>query len=163
MHSSSPVRTPKLQLSAEQPSTGECWIPPQKDTPHPRTKEKPQQESQRGEAAFRIKPHTCQRHSEGSNKPCAPQDPETPQRLSQNCVRMSPVEVWVSSGLLQGHGLWVQQTWVWYKPSWRRLPLTLPIELPELPQDWGDRLLEGTNKTCAHQDPGERNSDLTRD
>ena len=42
MHSSSPVRTPKLQLAAEKPSTGECWIPPpKKDSPHPRTKERP--------------------------------------------------------------------------------------------------------------------------
>ena len=39
---------------------------------------------------------------------------------------MSPEEVWVSSGLLQGQGLWVQLTWVWHKPSWRRLPLTPP-------------------------------------
>ena len=28
--SSSPVRTPKLQLAAEQPSIGECWIPPKR-------------------------------------------------------------------------------------------------------------------------------------
>ena len=27
-------------------------------------------------------------------------------------VQVSPVEAWVSSGLLQGQGLWVQQTWV---------------------------------------------------
>ena len=33
-------------------------------------------------------------------------------------------EVWVSSGLPQGQGLWVQQAWVWHKPSWRRSPLT---------------------------------------
>ena len=26
-----------------------------------------------------------------------------------------------------GHGLWVQQTWVGHKPSWRRLPLTPPL------------------------------------
>ena len=46
---------------------------------------------------FRIKPHTCQRHSEGSNKPCVHQDPETPPReLRQNCVWVSPVEVQVS-------------------------------------------------------------------
>ena len=32
---SSPVRTPKSQLAAEQPSTGECWIPGyQKKIPH---------------------------------------------------------------------------------------------------------------------------------
>ena len=36
---SSPWRTP--QPFAEQPSTGECWIPPKKDTPHPRAKKKP--------------------------------------------------------------------------------------------------------------------------
>ena len=89
MWSSSPVRTPKLQLAAEQPSTGKCWIPPKKDTPHPRAKEKPQKDSRRGEITFRIKPHTHQRHSKGSIKPCAHQDPEFPQRLSQTCTRVS--------------------------------------------------------------------------
>ena len=63
-------------------------------------------------------------------KPCAHQ--ETPQRLSQTCLWVSPVEVWVSSGLLQGQGLWVQQSWVWHKPFWRRLPLTPPSELTGL-------------------------------
>ena len=61
-----------------------------------------------------------------SNKPCAHQDAETPQRLSQNCVWVSPVKVWVNSGLLQGQGLWIQQTWVWHKPFWGRSPLTPP-------------------------------------
>ena len=59
--SSSPVRTPKLQLTAEQPFIGKCWIPPKKDTTHPREKEKPQQDNRRGEIVFRIKPHTCHR------------------------------------------------------------------------------------------------------
>ena len=27
------------------------------------------------------------------------------------------------------------------------------IELPEITQDWGNRLLEGTNKAYEHQDP----------
>ena len=95
------------------------------DAPRPKA-EKPQQNGRRDKIAFRIKPHTCQRCSEGSNKPCEHQDPGTPQRLRQNCVRVSPVEVRVSSGLPQGQGLWVPQTWVWHKPSWRRLPLTSP-------------------------------------
>ena len=30
--------------------------------------------------------------------------------------------------------------------------------ITKLPQDWGNRLLEGTNKTLAHQEPGERSS-----
>ena len=94
------------------------------DTSHTRAKEKPQQDGKRGKITFRIKPHTHQKHSEGSNKPCTHQDPETPHRLRQNCVWMSPEKVWVSSGLPQGQGLWVQQTWVWHKPSWP--PLTPP-------------------------------------
>ena len=57
MRSSSPARTPKLQLTAEQPLTGECWIPPKKDTPPPRVKEKSQQDGRRAEIAFRIKPN----------------------------------------------------------------------------------------------------------
>ena len=57
-----------------------------KDTLHPRTKKKPQEDGRRDEIAFRVKPCTHQIHLEGSNKPCAHQDPETPHRLSQNCV-----------------------------------------------------------------------------
>ena len=39
---SPPVRTLKLPLAAEQPSTGECWIPPKKKKKkkHPMTKDK---------------------------------------------------------------------------------------------------------------------------
>ena len=59
MHSS-PARAPELQLAAGQPSTGKCWIPPERDTPHPRAKEKPQQDGSRGEITFRIKSLTCQ-------------------------------------------------------------------------------------------------------
>ena len=123
------------------------------DIPCPGAKEKPQQDGKRRETAFRIKPYTRQGCSEGSNIPCVHHDPETPQRLRQNCVWVSPEEMWVGSGLLRGLGLWVQQTWVWHRPSWRRSPLT-QIELPELTQDWGNRLWEGTNRTlCA---PGPR-------
>ena len=40
---SPPVRTPKLQLVVEQPSTGGHWNPhTKKDTPHPKTKKKSQ-------------------------------------------------------------------------------------------------------------------------
>ena len=60
-------------------------------------------------------------------KPCMHQ--ETQQRLSQAFL-------WMFECLLQryrskvvcrkGQGLWVQQTWVWHKPFWRRSPLTPP-------------------------------------
>ena len=62
---------------------------------------------------FRIKPHSCQQCSEGSNKPCVHQDLKTETELYLS----------ISCGLLQGQGLWVQQTWIWLKPSWRRSPL----------------------------------------
>ena len=51
---------------------------------------------------------------------------ETLQRLRQTCLWVSPVEVRVSSGLPQGQGLWVQQSWLWHKPSWRSSPLIPP-------------------------------------
>ena len=71
--SSSPMRTKKLQINFEQSLTGECWIPTKNDSQRPRAKEKPQQDGRSGEIASRIKPYTCQRSSEGSNKTlCAP-------------------------------------------------------------------------------------------
>ena len=75
---------------------------------------------------------------------------ETLNKLKVVCPRKCPVGVEVSSGRLQCQGLWVQQTWIWLKPSGKR-PL---LEPPELTQDWGTRLLEGTNRAlCA---PGPR-------
>ena len=122
---SSPAKTPELQLAAEQPSTGECWIPPIKDTPHPGAKEKPQQDGRRGKISFRIQPHTDQRYSDSSNKTlCSSGEPSETEPDLPLSVGVSPAEVRLSSGLPQG--LWVQQTWVWHKPSWRRLPLTPP-------------------------------------
>ena len=101
VHSSSPVRTPRFQLVAEQPSTKECWIPPKKDTPCSRAKEKPQQDCRRGKIAVRIKPHTRQRRSEGSNKPSAHQGSETPEnepelRVSISCGGMG--QQWPATG-----------------------------------------------------------------
>ena len=124
MHSSFPARTPKLQLAAEQPLTGECWMPPKKDTLHKRAKEKPQQDGRRGEIMFIIKPHTRHRHLEGSNKTlCAPGNPrETEPDLPLSVSCGGTGQQWTAAG----QGLWVQQTWVWHKPSWRRSPLTPP-------------------------------------
>ena len=111
-------------------------------------------------------PYTHQRCLEGSNIPCSNQDLETPQRLSPNCVysnTVSPVEVWVSSGLPQWQGLWVQQSWVWHKTSWRRFPITPQKSHQNLHRTWGNRLLEGTNKTLCTPRPRERSRDPTGD
>ena len=70
---------------------------------------------------FRIKPCFHQRYSEGSNKPCVHQGPRDHTESERRLRRYR-----VSTGLPQGQEIWVQQTWVWHKPSWRRTPLTPP-------------------------------------
>ena len=98
-----------------------------KDTPLPKAKENPQQDGRRHTVAFRIKPYTHQRCLEGSIKTlCTPGDSTETEPDLPLSVWVSPEEVQISSGLLQGQGLWLQQTWVWHKPSWRRAPLTPP-------------------------------------
>ena len=62
---------------------------------------------------------------------------------------MSFAEVRVSSDLLQGQGLWVQQTWVWHKPSWRKLPLT-PLESPRTYIGLGKQTLGGHKQNIVH-------------
>ena len=63
----------KSQLAAEQPWKGECWIPPKKDIPSPRGKEKPQQDGRMGATVFKIKSHTHQKCLKGANKTlCTP-------------------------------------------------------------------------------------------
>ena len=128
----------------------------------PRAKEKPHKDRRRGKIPFRIKPHTHQRCSEGSNIPCVHQDPETPQRLRQN-YWVSPEEVWVSSGLLQGQGLWVWQTCIWNKPSWKRSPLTPLQSHRNLHRAGETDSWRPQMEPCVYQDPGERSSDPSRD
>ena len=60
------------------------------------------------------------------------------------------MEARVRSGLPQGQGLWVQQTWVWHKPSWRRSQLTPPESSQNL-QGLGKQTLGGhkQNLVCT--------------
>lgn len=53
-----------------------------------------------GEITFRIKPHTCRSTQKSSEQACVP-GPKA-HRLTQACLEVSPVEVWVRSGLLLG-------------------------------------------------------------
>ena len=132
VHLPSPVRTPKLQLVAEQPSTGECRIPPKKYSPCPRAKEKPQQDGRKSRVAFRIKPHTCQRCLEGSNKTSCARGPRHPTEAE------SDLPLWFEC-LLRRHGSAVScrgdrgsgcsrpgRHSMWHKSSWRRSPLAPP-------------------------------------
>ena len=63
-----------------------------------RAKEKPLQDARRGEFAFRIKPHSHQRCSEGSHKPCEHQDQKkgavTHKTLTKTCPGVSRSLQW---------------------------------------------------------------------
>ena len=131
MHSFSPARTPKLQLTAKQPLRGKCWLPLQKITPCPRANDKPQQDCRRGEITFRIKPHTPQRHSEGSNKAlCIPgaRDPtETETYLSLSVLVPSEESLQSAVAGCRDRGSGCSRRGshsVWHKLSWRSSPLT---------------------------------------
>ena len=78
-----------------------------KDTLHSRAKEKTKQDGRRGEIEFRIKPHTCQR-LRGLKQNLVHTRTQRPHRHCARPVFESPAEVWVSSGLPQGQGRWVQ-------------------------------------------------------
>jgi len=62
------------------------------------------------------------------------------------------VEAQVSSGLLQGQGLWVPQTRVWHKPSRRWSPLTPPESHQNLHRTGETDSRRAQIKPCVHQD-----------
>ena len=112
-----------------------------------------------------LNPIPARTHSEDSNKTlCSPGNPTETEPDLLLSIWVSPAEVWVGSGLRQGQGLLVQQTWVWHKPSWRRSPLTPSQNCQSLHRTGEtDSWRAHTQKTCVHQDPGGRSSDPTRD
>ena len=121
-----------------------------KDASRPRAKEKSQQDGRTGEIAFRIKSHTHQRCSEGSNKTlCAPHK-ETQQRQSLNVSSRGTGQQW----MLQGQGSGCSRPWVWHKPSWRRSPLTPPQSRQNLHRTGETDSWRAQTEPCVHQ--GER-------
>ena len=67
------------------------------------------------------------------------------------------------SFLPQGQGFWVHHTWVWCRPSWRRLPLTPPQSHQNLPRTGETDSWRMQTKPCLHQNPGEKSSFSTTD
>ena len=85
---------------------------------------KPQQDSRRGKIAFRIKSHSHQRCSEGSNKTsCTAGDPTETESNLPLSVLVSPVEAWIS---FRGRGSGCNRPGCGISHTWRRLPLTSP-------------------------------------
>ena len=77
MCSSFPARTPKLQLAAKQPSTGECWIPPKKDIQGQRRSSNKTVGG--AKSHLESKPIFTRGAQRAQTKPCEYQGPETPQ------------------------------------------------------------------------------------
>ena len=78
---------------------------------------------------------------------CAPGPRDPTQTETELCLGVS----WGAAGqqwTAAGQGLRVQQTWVWHKPSWRRLPLTHHRAMRTY-TGLGNRLLEGRNRTLC--------------
>ena len=107
-----------------------------------------------GGAKLQFKPNPIPtRHSEGSNKTCVHQDPEPPQRHTNR--RIIPnifSHCWESSrthNRFPNLGIWQRD---WEPPrefdSGGQWDLII-----ELTQHWGNRLLEGTNKTLCTPGP----------
>ena len=84
MCSSSHERTPKLQLAAEQPLTGECCIPPKKYTPHPRRS--PSKMVGGAKSHLESNPIPTRDARRAQTKPCAHQDPGAPQETEPDLL-----------------------------------------------------------------------------
>ena len=84
---------------------------------------------------------------------------ETEQELCLNVSYGGKGQQWPASG----HGLWVQQTWVWHKPSWRRSPLTPPYSCQNLHRTGETDSWRAQTKSCVSQDPEQRSSEPKRD
>ena len=96
-----------------------------------------------------IKPHTPLRGLKHNWCTLGPRKTTETETELFECLS---VEVRVSSGLPQGQGLWVQQTWVWHKPSWRRLPLTPPQSCQNLHRTAEIGSWRAQTEPCVHQD-----------
>ena len=132
-----------------------------KNTPHPRAKEKPQQDSWRAKSRLESNPIPARDAWRAQTKSCVYQ--ETPQRLSQTCLWGFECLLWrfrsaVSCHMGRGSGC--------SRPGCGISPLGGGRKI------YSHQNLHGTGETdswraqtksCAHQDPGERSSDLTRD
>ena len=82
----SPVRTPKLQLTAEQSSTGEMLDPTKKDTHIPGQRRSPSKMVEGTKSHLESNPIPARDVWRAQTKPCVFQDPEIPQRLSPTYV-----------------------------------------------------------------------------
>ena len=79
-------KSSKITTLSKQPSTGECWIPPRKDTPRPGQRRSPSKTVRGAKSHLESNSIPARDDRRVQTKPCVHQDPDTPQRLSQTSV-----------------------------------------------------------------------------
>ena len=153
MCSSATARTPELQLAAEQLSTEECWIPPKK-IPHVQGQRRSPSKTVGGvKSHLESNPIPSRNAQRAQTNLCVPgpRDPtETEPELCLSVSCESTGQQWpaTGAGALGAVDLGMGRALL------EEVAINPTIELPELTQEWGNRFLEGTNKTlCA---PGPR-------
>ena len=110
----------------EQPSTGQCWIPPKKITHVQGQRRSPSKMVGGAKSCLESNPIPARDTQRAQTKPCVTKRSHKDWPDLPLSVWASPVEVQVRSCLPQGQGLWLQQTWVWHKPSCRMSSFTPP-------------------------------------
>ena len=89
MRSTSPVRTPKLQLAPEQPSTGKCWIPPKKMPRIQEQRRSPRKMVGGEKSCLQSNPIPTRDTQRAQTKPWAHQDTETEPDQPLKCLNVS--------------------------------------------------------------------------
>ena len=110
--------------------------------------------------AFRIKPHSCRDAQRVQTNLMCTRTQRPHRDWAELCLSVScggTGHQWTATGAEALGAADLSMTWV----RLEKVAINPTTQLPELTQDWGNRLLEGTNRTlCA---PGERSRDTTRD
>ena len=135
--------------------------PTKNDTRHPRAKEKSQKDGRRDKIAFRLKPHTCQRYSEDSNKPVRTRTQRPHRDLDRIMFECLLWRYGSAVDCCRGRGSGCSRPG--RKPTWRRSPLIPPQSRQNLHRTRETDSWRAQTKAWVHQDPGERSSDPTRD
>ena len=151
MRSFSPARNPKLQLAAEQPLTGECWISTKK-IPHIQGQRRSPSKMARGAKSCLESNTIPARDTQRAQTNLVCTKTQRPHKEPDLCLSVSCEGTGVQrpaagTGALGAADLGMTQALL------EEVTINPTIEPPEVTRDWGNRLLEGTNRTLCVSGP----------
>ena len=152
---SPPVRSPRSQLAAEQPLTGEYWKPPKKKKKrYPMSKEKGEAATtwQEGYNHDKTKPHTHWMDNPKTAEPQHQRSFPTLLKVLSSHVRLFSSGNWHMDQESPGD-LILKVCRIWLQ-DFHRMGVGGGQKLP---------FWRAQTKSCVHHDPGERSSDPTGD